>query len=231
MKLTLVDGHNLILRVRELTERLEFDGRRASREQAEEAILAWASRASDLRVRIVYDGEEVEGSHPGSRDAGPMQVRFADPPAEADDVIRHEAREAVARGDVVTVVTGDKELARSVEALGARVIDPDAFFAEVVRVPPPADKEARFTRGEIEALHREMLARGEAPPPPEPPAAPAARVRLRPAPPTPSPSPKPKKPAAPPRPDKDGRRARYLEKQKKTRSDGAGRKPKKKRGF
>ncbi|MFH1278005.1 MAG: NYN domain-containing protein [Candidatus Eisenbacteria bacterium] len=231
MRITVIDGHNLILGVRSLAERVDFDGKRASRKEAETLILAWAEREGDMAVRLVYDGRRFEGSHPESRDEGPLRVRFSDPPAEADDLILHEAMDASLRADSVTVVTGDKELARSVEELGARVVDPAEFYRELVRRPPGPDKEHRFSADEIEALHEEMLGRGEGEEVPaarEATASPPRTVKA--APPKPK-TPKQKRPAVQQGPKKEERREKFEAKQKRAKPKSKPKSRKKRRGF
>lgn len=229
MRITVIDGHNLILRVQALTEKIDYEGRRASREEAEALILAWADREGEGAVRLVYDGRLFEGSHPGSRDEGRLQVRFADPPAEADDLIRHEAMEASLRADAVVVVTGDKALARSVEEYGARVVDPGSFFRELTRKPPSPDKERRFSADEIDALRAEMMERGEGEPDRVVEETPRPAPR-KPTPPEPRP-PRPKQPAVRPRPEKEERREKFQAKRKRGAGKGKPKSRKKRRGY
>jgi predicted RNA-binding protein with PIN domain len=156
----LVDGHNLILTTRALTELLESEGERASREGAEALILAWARRKGGVRVRLIYDGQDLPKGHPGSRDDGPLAVRFADPPLTADDRILQEAEVVAKDGAAVVVVTGDKELGRQAARVGARVMDIHAFYRLLIRPREELSKEDHLSDEEKRDLVREILGMG-----------------------------------------------------------------------
>ncbi len=233
MEQYLVDGHNLILTVRNLTEYLVFQNRRASRDETEALILAWAERQEDLAVRLIYDGQDFPDGHPGSRDEGPLSVRFADPPAEADDLIVFDAKEATLRGGKVTVVSGDRDLIRRVSEVGAKTLSTVDFFKRLNEAPPEPPKEERFTGEERESLDKEILGRGEGDQASSAPVGGGvAAGRSRAARPAPAP-PKEKEPAVRARPDKSERRERFLAKQNR-RAAAAGKSPKpkkKRRGY
>lgn len=238
MDLYLVDGHNLILTVRNLTEYLVFQNRRASRDETEALILAWAERQQNLAVRLIYDGQDFPDGHPGNRDEGPLSVRFADPPAEADDLIVFDAKEATLREGTVTVVSGDRELIRRVSEVGAKALSTVEFFKRLNEAPPAPPKEKRFTGEEREALDRQILDRGEGERVTAATAGPGAgdvagRSRANTQAHAPSAPVKKKEPAVRARPDKSERRERFLAKQKRGGSAATGKssKKKKKRGY
>ncbi|RPJ43068.1 MAG: hypothetical protein EHM19_09395, partial [Candidatus Latescibacterota bacterium] len=160
MKRIIIDGHNFILTVESLADRLAFEGKRASREEAEGLVLSWAERTGEESVHIIYDGQKFPSGHPGNRDEGPLRVRFTDPPAEADDLVAYEAKEAADRGETVVVVTSDKDLAKKAKRSGASVESTEDFFFEITRAPAPAQKEEHFTEEELAVLEREMIDRG-----------------------------------------------------------------------
>jgi predicted RNA-binding protein with PIN domain len=238
MRLTIIDGHNLILTVQSLAERLEFDGKRASREEAEDLVLRWAERSGDMNAHVVYDGEKFPGSHPGNRDEGPLRVRFTDPPAEADDLIVFGAKEAVDRGDTVTVVTADKDLGRKAKRAGARVVSTEDFFFELKRAPLRPEKEEHFTDEQMAEIETAILEREEEEPEAESEPAPEPGEEDRSAPGGGVEWGKsiPEKKAAPriQKPNKEERRTRFAERMKRRAARGASqpsKSKKKKRGF
>ncbi|MFH1681904.1 MAG: NYN domain-containing protein [Candidatus Eisenbacteria bacterium] len=238
MRQTIIDGHNFILTVESLAERLAYEGKRASREEAEDLVLEWAKRSGEVSASIIYDGQKFPGGHPGNRDEGPLRVRFTDPPAEADDLIAFEAKEAVGRGDEVTVVTADKDLAKKAKRAGAKIISTEHFYYDVNRPPPQSTKEEHFTAKQMAELEETLLTREEEEP--ESPEvsevgaegaeeAPPRAVEGRRA-----PALAPEAKAVHARPDREGRKARYLEKMKRRAARGPAPPPKskkKRRGF
>jgi predicted RNA-binding protein with PIN domain len=240
MKRTIIDGHNFILTVESLADRLAFEGKRASRHEAERLVLEWAERADEENVHIVYDGEKFPGGHPGNRDEGPLRVRFTDPPAEADDLIAYEAKEASEKGESVVVVTADKDLAKKAKRSGAKVVSTEDFYFEITRAPVHAHKEEHFTDEQLAELETAMMERAVEEPEEE--EAPVGEI-------TPEPWARHAEPAdeEPARavpetraavphtpPNRDERRARYLERMKRRGPEGGAQKPKprkKRRGF
>ncbi|MBN1826925.1 MAG: NYN domain-containing protein [Candidatus Eisenbacteria bacterium] len=230
MKLYLVDGYNLIFNSRRLSELLHYDGRRASREEAERVILRWARAAGDVRVLLVYDGKRFSGGHPGNRDEEPLLVRFTDPPAEADDRIVYEAGRAAGRFGRVFVVSDDRGLREAARAAGADTVDIESYLRAIFTPGAEPFKEARFSDEEAaeiaeEQMRRPAPAREEpSPPPPLPARRPAARPKAV-----------PSESAIPaPRPERTGARERY-EKRTKRKAASSGKRPsrsrKKRRGF
>jgi len=220
MKLYFVDGHNLILTTRALTELLEQEGERASREGAEALILAGARRTRGVRVRLVYDGRDLAGGHPGSRDDGPLAVRFAHPPSEADDQIVYEAEEAAKRGEAVVLVTDDKELGRKVRRTGGRVLPVSSFYRLLTQPPESPEEEVPFTEREKLDLAREILAMGGMTEVGTSTRR-AGEGASRPA----------RKPAVLPKRSKEERRRRFQEKAKARPGARKGKSKKKRRGF
>jgi predicted RNA-binding protein with PIN domain len=239
MRLTIIDGHNFILTVESLAERLAFEGKRASREEAEELVLQWARRSEETSASIIYDGGKFPEGHPGNRDEGPLRVRFSDPPAEADDIIAYEAKEAAERGDEVTVVTADKDLAKKAKKAGAKIVSTEDFYFEITRKPFHPEKEEHFTDEQIAELETAMLTRVDEEEPEsfdEPEPEPDEHEER--------PLPEPKERRAPvlapeaqavhPRPNREARRARYQEKMQRRAARGPAnptKSKKKKRGF
>jgi len=86
-------------------------------------------------------------------------VRFTDPPAEADDLIAYEAKEASEKGESVVVVTADKDLAKKAKRSGAKVISTEDFYFEITRAPVHAHKEEHFTDEQLAELETAMMER------------------------------------------------------------------------
>lgn len=229
MHLYFVDGHNLILGTRPLSDRLALDGRRASRDEAEDLILGWAEREGSVEVRLIYDGREFETGHPGNRDAGPLAVRFTDPPAEADDRIVFEASREAGAGLSVTVVTGDQGIRNRLNGSRVRFLDGPEYFRLLTAPSAEPRKEERFTGDERRALGRELRAHAAAghPDGDGPNFAPPAKAAPPPIP------PKSKNPPVIVRPGKEDRREAFR-KRAGRRAGGKGPKAKsrkKRRGF
>ncbi len=159
MKHYIIDGHNLILTNRHLSEVLDYRGPKAPRELLEARLIEWGAGEERVRIVLYYDGRDFEGSHPGNRDEGVLSVRFTDPPAEADDRIVYEASRLLGMGEVVIVVTGDRGIAQRLGGSGVRSADPSAFWRRIRPRPAALKKEEHFSAEEIATLGAEMLAR------------------------------------------------------------------------
>lgn len=231
MRLYFVDGHNLILSTEMLSDLLELEGRRASREEAESLVLNWADREGDVRVRLYYDGQQFEGGHPGNRDEGPLSVRFTDPPAEADDRIVYEASREAGAGEKVTVVTGDGGIRNRLGGLSVRFLDGEQYLRDLTAPPAPPSKEGRFSDDEQAVLGRELRAHASAGDRPGVGGSPEGASRRRPA---KVPVTKPKEPPVHARPDKEARVEAYRKRADKRTKKTAATKPKprkKRRGY
>jgi predicted RNA-binding protein with PIN domain len=113
----LLDGNNLIGAVRKTSRPSEDD------RQALIAELAARLRTTRARAILFFDGP---GGGRGSS-LGALTIR-ASAGGSADDAIIREVERA-ARPSEVTVVTGDRGLARRCRDAGSAVLDPAAFFA------------------------------------------------------------------------------------------------------
>jgi predicted RNA-binding protein with PIN domain len=142
----IVDGHNLVLNVPELSRLHSHESKRAARDAAE-ARLAELAKVSPNPVHLIFDGDAVPGTHPGSGERGGLVVRFVDPPAEADDWIVQLAKQESDAGKPVAVATSDRGLlARLAGGAPVHRMAVDAFWRETGRFarqlagPAPQEK-------------------------------------------------------------------------------------------
>lgn len=230
MRLVIIDGYNLICTDGDFSDCLAYEGVRAAREEMERVVLRWARIDGDVDALLLYDGRYFPGGHPGNRDEGPLRVRFVDPPAEADDRILYDAREAVKNGSRVVVVTDDRKLARGTEEFGTDHLSIRSFVSLLERSPREPFKESRFSDREIEDLEREQLERPmpEVKPSTQPvPSAQTPRIAS-----SKNREERIESPACSEK-DKSKRRERYKNRIKKRAASGKGKPPKrkKKRGY
>lgn len=118
MRLTVIDGYNLLFRSLACPPQ-------GSLEELREEFLRRvdAVRPPDCDVTVVFDGPARPG--PRRRTEG-ISVLYARSPRSADDAIVSLVRKKP-RGQVV-VLTHDRELGRRVRRAGGTLGDPDAFF-------------------------------------------------------------------------------------------------------
>lgn len=114
-----VDGMNLI---GSRPNRWWEDRARAMRELVED-LEAYADRTGES-ITVVFD-HRPKTSPP--RTGGRVKVRFGDGKAQAADRLIAEMMGEHPDPDTVTVVTSDKPLARTVEAVGAKVVGAGTF--------------------------------------------------------------------------------------------------------
>lgn len=146
-RLIIVDGYNLILR----TETLKPGPGRTLAEARDklENLLAWAM-GPDVRFLVIYDGAESAGR---AGKSGRVETRFSKPPETADDLIRSLVEAKVDRGESITVVTSDAEVARHARAMGASIALADLFLASAVgpgRDAGTPEKPASLSKKELE---------------------------------------------------------------------------------
>ena len=147
-RLIVVDGYNLILR----TPALRPGAPRTLRQSREKLInlLSWGFGSGEARFLVVFDGAEAHG---GEEQGGRVEIRFANPPLKADDLIREIVEREVDRVERLTVVTSDLEVARHARAMGADIALADLFLASALdpslgeKVP---EKPATISKRELE---------------------------------------------------------------------------------
>jgi predicted RNA-binding protein with PIN domain len=160
--LWIVDGHNLVLNVPELTRLYNHESKKAARDAAEKRLAALAD-ASPNAVNLVFDGDSFPGGQPGAGERGKLLVRFVDPPAEADDWIVQLARQEADAGHMVAVATSDRGLlARLAGGKPIHRMAVDAFWRESGRVarqneaPAPVEKPVGSSPEEMAVLEKAM---------------------------------------------------------------------------
>jgi predicted RNA-binding protein with PIN domain len=142
-----IDGYNFIFR---LAPDTEFKPGEIGRlRTALEAAVLRHGQSRGLRPWIVYDGRRVGVSHAGARELEHLRVSYAEPPAEADDMICQIAGQIRAEGRSVEVVTSDAGLAERLRELGVESLPVEAFHDRLVTArigirPQVGDIEAHF---------------------------------------------------------------------------------------
>jgi len=125
--LYLIDGHNLIAQMPELS----------LADPNDEAQLVWRLRQfaarKRCRITVVFD-HGVPGGWSRELSTGAVQVVFAGSHTNADRVILERIRETKTPGNL-RVVSSDSEVRRAAEARRAGVI-PAQEFARILSAPP-----------------------------------------------------------------------------------------------
>lgn len=149
-RLIVIDGYNVIHRSPEL---MPGPGRtlRESREKLVN-LLAWTVGTGDARFVVVFDGANERG---GDERSGRVELIYSRPPEKADDVIRRLVEDRVDRGDPLTVVTSDLEVARHARAMGADIALSDLFLSSILgpartEAGDKGEKPTTLTRKELE---------------------------------------------------------------------------------
>lgn len=149
-RLVIVDGYNLVLR----SPMLRPGPGRTLREAREKLLnlLSWAVGSGEARFLVVFDGAEGGGKDARS---GRVEVRYSRPPQKADDVIRELVEERMDRGEPLTVVTSDLEVARHARAMGAEIALADLFVTSILGPGSEAaaepEKPATLSKRELES--------------------------------------------------------------------------------
>ena len=149
----LIDGHNLIGHTPGL----------ALSDPDDEQKLVELLRTYLLRVRktgtVIFDRGLPGGAARWSNSV--LQVRFAQGPKTADDLILDRLRREKNPGGL-TVVTGDRAVADAARRAGAAVRKPNAFAQEMLARPAlPPKKESGLSADEAEAWEKEFEERGK----------------------------------------------------------------------
>src|SRR5262245_31501263 len=122
----IVDGYNVIRRVRELRSVEQQGDLEAGRDALLHRILS-SKFLAGTHVIVVFDGaagiRHFRSSPPG------IEVRFSTPPQNADRAIL-TALESRAVTSEVVVITADRDLAWEANKLGARVVDPEEWITK-----------------------------------------------------------------------------------------------------
>lgn len=158
----IVDGHNLVLNVPELSRLYNQESKKAAREAAERR-LADLARLCPEGLQLVFDGQTFAEKQPGGRVAGPFTVTFVDPPAEADDWIVQLARQAAEAGRPAAISTSDRGLlARLPGGVMIHRMGVEAFWRESGRLlrQAPSEKPEPEASSESDVAALESAMRG-----------------------------------------------------------------------
>jgi predicted RNA-binding protein with PIN domain len=148
-RLVIIDGYNVVHR----TPQLRPGEGRTLRESREKLLnlLSWMMGAESVRYMVVFDGADEGGPDDLG---GRIEVRWSRPPEKADDVIRRLVEQRVDRGERVSVVTADLEVARHARSVGAEISLSDLFLASALgagrETEGPPEKPATISRAELE---------------------------------------------------------------------------------
>jgi len=123
----IVDGYNLYFTGLHPGE-APTDARRA-REAVIDAVSRYAA-ARRVKAVVFFDGGPAGQHMPRRRHEKGLEVRFSDPRLDADNDIKHAVTRCRPREEV-RVVTSDREIARFVKRLGAKVTRAQDFAAEL----------------------------------------------------------------------------------------------------
>ncbi len=132
--LWIVDGHNLVLNVPELSRLFNQESKKAAREAAERRLAEFAGHCVE-GIQLVFDGQSYPEKQPGGRVEGALAVTFVDPPAEADDWIVQVAKQAADAGKPAAVASSDRGLlARLPGGVMIHRMTVEAFWRETGRL-------------------------------------------------------------------------------------------------
>lgn len=131
----IIDGYNLIRHSPDL-QALDALDLEAARDALAELLTRY-KRLRGHRITVVYDGLEGRSLAETKGRTRGVRVIYSRRGERADDVIR---RLASKRAAGTIVVTSDRELARSVEAVGADVVDSPEFEARLAQATLYAEK-------------------------------------------------------------------------------------------
>ncbi len=131
----IIDGYNLIRHSPDL-QAIDALDLEAARDALAERLTRY-KRLRGHRITVVYDGLKGRSLAETKGRARGIRVIYSRRGEQADDVIRRLASKQAA-GTVV--VTSDRELARSVEAAGADVVDSPEFEARMIQATLYAEK-------------------------------------------------------------------------------------------
>lgn len=131
----LIDGHNLIPRVRGLNLQQLDD---------EQALIARLDVyfQRQRKQAVVYFDRAQPGGSPDLRRAF-LRVHFVRPPAIADSAILQHLRKLKGEAHNWVVVSSDNEVRQGAEHLGARVLSSEAFAALLDEKPEKGIKDAK----------------------------------------------------------------------------------------
>ena len=133
-----VDGYNVIRRVRRLRAIEQQHGLEQGREALLRVILE-SGVSSNGRIVVVFDGAAGLTDPPISVYL-PIDVRFSRPPQNADKMIVSILK-SPPYGGTVSVITADRDLEWEAMRLGAQVLDPEAWISRLTGGKWPKSQE------------------------------------------------------------------------------------------
>lgn len=155
-RIWIIDGHNVIFALPELSARQCSGDRSGARQRLEGWLEALAAR-TPVTILIVYDGN-VLPRNPDVLEQPHLRSFFSQPPEEADDRIDFLARQSIARGAQVTVVTNDRRSLAVRLPREVQVLSVERFWQR--HLVPATPEPERHPAGDFADVEAHFLARG-----------------------------------------------------------------------
>ena len=130
----LVDGHNLIPKLRGLSLRAMDD------EMKLVDLLQFFSRVRRTKVEVFFDGAPPGQS--GTRSFGTIQAHFVRIGQTADEAIRLKLDQLGPLAREVLVITSDHRVQAEARAHKAKFLDSELFAKELMEMQPPVNEPA-----------------------------------------------------------------------------------------
>jgi predicted RNA-binding protein with PIN domain len=149
----IIDGYNVLHRfVPELLQAGELETARRALEARLESFLG--SRASGVRIILVYDGDNI--GRPSRSCKNGFEIVFSRPPLKADDLVLERCRELSGSGDVRVVTSDWKDIGVHARALRVRHVSSDDFLRTIDRpardatTSEPGEKPKAQSQSEVD---------------------------------------------------------------------------------
>lgn len=134
----LIDGHNLIPKIRGLSLKMEED------EQALITLLSEYARITRNKLEVYFDKAPL--NHAGTRKLGIIKAHFIRDGLTADEMIIQRVRNMGSKARNVRVISSDHHIIRNVKHFGAASITSEEFAIQLETVlnnPPPSSQDEK----------------------------------------------------------------------------------------
>lgn len=128
--LIIIDGYNLIFTVPELEKYVEVKRVEAVRNYVV-SLLSEYRREKTYKIVIVFDGTYSESALPRKQMITGISVIYSNIGVTADTEIKEITKNSQNPNDIC-IVTYDNEIKRYVKKRGCQIVDPKAFYKEVL---------------------------------------------------------------------------------------------------
>ena len=139
-----IDGYNVIHQSPDLEAAFHEDIERA-REKLIERVTKWVNSTQDV-AKIIFDGQgrRTEAS-PHHSDSGPVEILFSSKHKTADHIIERAVFQTN-RKDAVIVVSADRGITDLCMGMGALVMHPKNFWAQVREAVAETNRAVEYRR-------------------------------------------------------------------------------------